>query len=585
VAVGLLAAGPASAARPVLVVTVSDSPDPAPSQGQVTYAVNVKNNGTTRGYNVKVTMPLPSGTQFVKCAVSTKKACTLASGVISTTLGTMLAHQEIKVSVVLNMPAVTAKSVITVSAKANGTLVTDGSGSTTTTILASTANVTFLPSNRAGTVSCGATLSSAVFGTDTTVKFVDGLGCATGNGFTIAASGKTVDLNKNKVIGATLKGNVGITIGSGATNVTVIGGSTGGSSGLEYFDYCVKEQGGNTGLTLSGLRCFRARSAGVYSVSNGVTMTGLLLDKVVGASSSTTETLPGGVGIRALGNAHIKDTIVRRSGAIGIWADGATDPDHDGVVVLIDGNTTTSRIEDSTGIGLLLEGGPHSVKDTLVAGDSTPGPNKDGVVIGDDAVNTVLDGVVVKNHGGNAFVVGGTGIKISRSSADAVALDGFAVSAANAVLSGNQAHPAGNGFVVTGDGAALTSNTAENAGLDGFVVAGTGATLSGNNAKTGAGRGFVLGGSAGTYNTNTAESNAGNGFEISSGGGQFTSNRAKQNTGTGFQVSGSGNTFKTNIAELSGGAEWVIAAGNTDGGGNTANGAQFSFTSGGITIP
>jgi len=588
VVLALAAPWPAGAvpARSVLVVTIGDSPDPAPGLGQVIYSINVKNDGRFRAFNVRVTMPVPQGTQFIKCAVTPKRVCTLSGGVVSTTIGTMAAHLQIKVSVTLAMPAVSTTSVITVSADANGDSVTDGKASITTTILAAAVPVTFLPSNTAGAVSCGDTLTSSTFQTDTTVKFLGGLGCASGSGLKITASGKTIDLNKNKITGASAKGNVGIRIGAGTTGVSIIGGSTSGTAGIEYFDYCVKEEGNNTNTSISTLRCFRARSAGIYSVSNGVNIAGILVDKAVG-TATTTEILPGGVGIWARGNAHIKDTIVRRTGGVGIWADGANDPDADGRVVLIDGNTTTSRVETSAGVGIRLDGGPHKVKDTFVQGDALTGPGKDGVIIGDTGIGSDLDGVIVKDHGGNGVVVGGTGATISRSSVDAVALDGFVVTASGATLSGNSAVPDGNGFVISGAGNSLATNTAEDAGGDGFVVSGPDATLSGNTAKTGGGRGFVISGSGGAYNTNTAEANAGQGFLISGGAGgsnTFAGNRAKQNTGAGFEVPGTANHFDTNKAEFSGGAEWIIGPGNFNDGGNTANGGQFSFTSAGGTF-
>jgi len=51
----------------VLITTVSDSPDPASSAGQVIYTILVKNDGTTKAYKVLVTIPMPAGTSFVKC--------------------------------------------------------------------------------------------------------------------------------------------------------------------------------------------------------------------------------------------------------------------------------------------------------------------------------------------------------------------------------------------------------------------------------------------------------------------------------------------------------------------------------------
>ncbi|HEV8441081.1 MAG TPA: hypothetical protein VGT40_23580, partial [Methylomirabilota bacterium] len=297
--------------RGTLVVTVSDTPDPAPTLGQVTYSIAVLNNGTTRAYNVIVTVPVPPGTQFVKCSTSNKKVCAESAGTVSTNLGAVKAHATVKVSLILKMPLVNVKSTITLTAKANGDGVDDGSGSQTTTILAGTAPVVFLPSNRTGTVSCGDTLGPATFGADTTMQFKDGLGCASAAvGLTVSAPGKTVNLNKFKIVtdAVTLTlGSVGIRAVN-ASNATIAGGSTGGSAGLEYFDFGVKDDGGNGGLLVSQLRVFRARSAGVRTVSDGVTLSSLLVDKAT-ATANTTAELPGGVGIHASGITKIQNSI------------------------------------------------------------------------------------------------------------------------------------------------------------------------------------------------------------------------------------------------------------------------------------
>ncbi len=58
----LAAAGPAHADRGSLAITVGDSPDPAPTEGQVAYSIAVKNTGTIRAENVTVTVPIPAGT-------------------------------------------------------------------------------------------------------------------------------------------------------------------------------------------------------------------------------------------------------------------------------------------------------------------------------------------------------------------------------------------------------------------------------------------------------------------------------------------------------------------------------------------
>ena len=70
----------------------------------------------------------------------------------------------------------------------------------------------------------------------------------------------------------------------------------------------------------------------------------------------------------------IKDSIARRAGAIGIWVGGTTDVNGDGRIATVEGDKTSCSttsgskmlIERGVGIGLLLDGGPHFVKDICV---------------------------------------------------------------------------------------------------------------------------------------------------------------------------------------------------------------------------
>jgi hypothetical protein len=535
---------------------------------------------------VVVTIPLPPATQFVKCATTPKKVCTQAAGTVTATIGNMGAHATVKISLILAMPSVGAASTITLSANANGSGVSDDTESETTTILPATVPVVYLPSQRQGTVSCGDTLGPFE-ANEQTVQLGGSLGCASlptpssPAALTIATSDKTLDLAGFKIVGGALGsnlGNVGIRV-TNASNVAILGGGTGSSHGIEYFDVGVKADAGSPGLGVDQLRIFRARSAGIETAADGVTLAHLLIDRTVAAAGATA-TLPGGVGIHASGNTLINDSVVRRSATVGIWADG-THQDSSGYVVTITGNTSTMQVEESTGIGLWLDNGPHSVKDTLVSGDGINGTSTDGVVVGPTGTGIRLDGVAVKSHGGDGFVIDGATTLISRSSVDqTVGGDGFVINGSATALNGNEAKASGHGFVINGPASALTSNTAT-AGHDGFVVNADGATLSSNNAIQNGARGIVALGAGGTFDSNLAESNSTHGVFISGANNHFTNNSSKQNHGAGFWVPGSGNEFNTNSAELNTGNEWTLGAGNVDNGGNRKNGATFSFTSAG----
>lgn len=580
--------GPAAAQLPTtLIVSLSDSADPAASGGQITYAVIVRNDGGVAAREVVVTIPLPPGTAFVRCSNTALTPCTLAGGTVTTALGKIRAWQEVRVSLTLTMPTVTSVSTVTVTADADSSTATDDRNSETTTVLPPGSFVTYLPSGRIGPIACGDTLTPESFGLDTIAMLSGSLGCTAGAwGLKITAPATTLDLNRFKIFWnapvTTAAGTVGILVN--AARVTIVGGSRGGQSGIEAFDWCVKDEGNAKKLRIDTLRCFRPRSAGFDIAAKKARILTSLVDRATIGTASNTALLPGGVGIHTRGdNVHIHDTIVRRSAAIGIWAEGA-DTNADGIVALIDGNTSTMRLEYSAGIGLLLDGGPHGVKDVWVQGDGLPGAGKDGVVVAATGVGNVVDGVVVKDHMGNGFVVEGTGTDIVRCNVEGVGLDGYVVTGPGSLLNGNGVQFANHGYVVTGLDTVLASNGAENLVGDGYIVNADNADASGNYAKANGGRAFVIGGNGSLYDTNTAESNAGDGFVVAGGGNALKGNRSKKSGGTGFSVAGTGNLFNSNLAELNTGDEWVIGPDNIDEGGNKASGSTFSFTSAGGTF-
>ena len=576
---------PGGPPRGTLVVTISDTPDPAPMLGQVTYAIEVKNDSTTGASNVLVTIPLPPNTEMVKCATTPKKPCSLAAGTVTATLGSVAAHATIKISLVVIMPepSVPGTSTITLHASANGDGVTDGTATETTTILPATARVLFQPSGTPGTLNCGGTLTAAAFpGADTRVQFTEGLGCASsGTALIVRASGKTIDLAGFKIIGGSLAsnaGNVGIFVNN-ASNVTILGGGTTGIHGLEYFDYGVRSDAGSDGLSVDSLRIFRARSAGLEVASNGVTISDVLIDRTVPVVGATVGQ-PAGVGIHASGNAVISDTIVRRSGAIGILADG-THQDASGFVVTITGNLANMQVEQNAGVGIQFDNGPHRVVFTSVIGDGISGTSTDGVVVGPTATGILLDSVVVKEHGGDGFVIDGASVRIVSSSVDTtVGGDSFVISGAAAILENNDAQSLGNGYMINGASSTLTSNSAET-GKDGFVINADGASVTNNNAVGNKSRGIVVAGNAGLFDTNLAQFNGTHGMVILGSNHRFINNQSKGNKNSGFSVSGTQNSFGTNAAELNSGTEWIIGANNLDEGGNSRNGSRFTFTSAG----
>jgi uncharacterized repeat protein (TIGR01451 family) len=574
-----------------LFVTITDNLDPAAALGTITYAVNVQNSGPNKVTNMVVVSTLPQGSQLLQCSPS----CTVGSGTVTSTFSSVSANASKKQSIILKAPDTDTSVALSLTAKATATGAHAGDGAQSTTIAADTATAVLHPSLRTTTVSCGQTLDGDFFASDTTVQLTESLGCAlTDFGLSVSANNVMLDLNGKKIVGDagdTVPGKIGVVIEQNATNVTIRGGSTSGTSGIEYFDWCIRDDGGNTGLVINQVRCFRARSAAFDIVSDNVQINKSLTDNTIPSAGNTADLLTtppgkGGVGIRARGyNISIKDTKVRRSKEVGIWASGSH-PDLNSFAVSIEGKTTSMMVETNYGIGIRLERGPHRIKGGTVSGEGFDrGTSTDGIVVEQSAIKTVIDGAVVKNHRGNGIVVHGSQTRIDRSGIDLMALDGVVSTqtATATILNGNSSKPKGHGFVIEGPDSVLTTNTAETAGLNGFVVRGTSADLSGNKAKSNKGDGYVLEGPNAFLEANGAELNTGRGYQITGSNNILKSNTSKQNVGIGFNVPGSGNQFQTNGAERNGSSEWVIGAGNS-GSGNSANGRSISFNSAGGTF-
>ena len=72
-----MAATPHQAAAQVdLVLNVTDTPDPVPATGTVTYAVVISNNGLTTASGVTYTMNVPSNTSYAGFTAGTGASCT-----------------------------------------------------------------------------------------------------------------------------------------------------------------------------------------------------------------------------------------------------------------------------------------------------------------------------------------------------------------------------------------------------------------------------------------------------------------------------------------------------------------------------
>jgi len=490
-----------------LVITGTPSPQPAGSASQVTYSITITNtfgancNGVT-ATGVAVTMTLPGGAQFASCTTNPAgQSCVPAAGIVIATFETIGpgSANAARVTLRANMPGVTQTTTLSLQIFAHadnaigGEEPRDGSFTINSTVLPPATRLMMVPSGRIVPVGCGSTVDSALFGSDTEGQLLDGLVCDNGSGVTITAAGKTLNLLGKKISSSVrITGNAGIIVGPNAPNITIKGGGTAGTMGIEQFEYCVKDLGGNNSLTISGLRCFRAKGAGIWALSNGILIDSSLVDNTV--PDTKLEFPGGGVGIQVAGdNVHVKDTIVRRSKNIGFWAYGV-DLDGSGSVSTYDGSSTaTSRIENNFGIGAFFSGGPHLMKNTQVQGDdSVAGTSQEGIVVDGTGMGVTIDSVVIKKHHGDAVHVhaGAIGTVIARTNAEDIGGDGFVVDAASTVNGNSATLVAGDGFVVNAP-AALNTNSVEQGSGNGFVI-NAAAMVDNNSAVDNAGRGYVL---------------------------------------------------------------------------------------------
>lgn len=591
VGLGLGTLGPAAADHMpnTLLVTVTDYPDPAASGAEIDYTGSVKNNGQYRSFNVRLEATLPAGSTLATCRTSVSTVhCVPAGTTVSATFPRVAAHGTVRMFVTVVAPVVATPTVIRLDLNATGDNAHKGDGSQSTTVHPPVTGATLLPSGQGVGVRCGDTIDGPFMGSDTTVVLNLGLTCNNpGHALRIAASGVTLDLGGKKIIHTTPRraGDVGVLVAAGATGVTIQGAGTQSTKGIEHFDVCVKDEGDNAGLRVTGLRCFRARSAGIDISSAGVTVSQSLIDNTIPAVGITGDPDGGGVGIRARGdNIVIRDTIVRRSDRIGIWAHG-TDTDGNGRVVTVEGNTSTSRVETNARTGILLEQGPHRVNATRVQAAGPASTSGDGIVVGPSAVDTLLNGVQVRRHGGNGVRVEGVNTRIDNGDVEEVGGVGYLI-LAPAVVAGTQVTLVqGDGYRVeaAAAGALLDSNAIENSPGNGFVINGA-AMVSGNSAKDVGGWGFVVGATGAHLDSNEVEVAGLGGVRVTGNSNTLEGTGVTETLGIGFEIVGVDNVLDSCAAERNVGVEFAIGPNNEDGGSNSANGDSFTFTGAGGTF-
>ena len=97
-----------------LLLTKTDSVDPVPTAGILTYTINVTNNGAAAADNVVISDPLPVGTTFLSCT-PTLGSCSGTPGTndpVTTTIATLppAGSVIVTINVTVTAPATTVLS-------------------------------------------------------------------------------------------------------------------------------------------------------------------------------------------------------------------------------------------------------------------------------------------------------------------------------------------------------------------------------------------------------------------------------------------------------------------------------------------
>lgn len=354
----------------------------------------------------------------------------------------------------------------------------------------------------------------------------------------------------------------------------------------------------------SHLDCGDATTAtdGIVVAHSGVEISGREKWSIQGPGRSS---LRSGFGIRiAAGVSDVKITNFRAIERFGIGVgdeSGSSNLQVDGsgvrrnAIAGIRFFAERSRVEevkaDRNNIGIELSGEDSTIKDSRAT--RSEGPDGIGIVLGGEDL------------GGNGRVVRVTSCDVTENQGDGL----HVVSGAQQVEESDFIGNGGAGLVIDGDGGKYESNSIKLNGTDGVVLGGGFNELTANRSDQNARSGYVITANAHANNinnngagtashhgnglhgfeiyaaftfldTNRAEANAQTGFHIAGAGTAIESNYAGENAGRGFDVVGAGNTLDTNVGEINGLFEFAIGPGNTDGSGNRANGATFTFESG-----
>ncbi|HKR00217.1 MAG TPA: SBBP repeat-containing protein [Pyrinomonadaceae bacterium] len=120
-----------------LAVELSATPEVAPPGSQLTYQINVSNNGPHQATDVTLTDELPSGVSFLS-ATPTEGTCAEASGTVTCELGELAQDSSVYVTIVVNITAAsgtTVENTVSVSNTTTDPNLLNNSATTSTEVL------------------------------------------------------------------------------------------------------------------------------------------------------------------------------------------------------------------------------------------------------------------------------------------------------------------------------------------------------------------------------------------------------------------------------------------------------------------
>ncbi|MEA3210564.1 MAG: hypothetical protein QOE70_3621 [Chthoniobacter sp.] len=464
--------------RADLAVTKSDSPDPIIAGNNVTYTVNLANNGASNAQSVTLTDAVPAGTTFVSAVVTTGSGWTVTAPAVGGTgnvvfsKGTVDASETGVFTIVANVnPSAASGSTITNSATAASTTTdpdnSNNTGTATTTVqtqadLAVTKNDSPDPVIAGNNVTYTINLANNGVSNAQSVTLTDAVpagttfvsaAVTTGSGWTITAPavGGTGNVVFSKsTVGATETGVFTIVAkvnSSAASGSTIINSATAASTTTD------PTPGNNTGTatttvnTQADLVVTKNDSPDPVIAGNNVTYTINLANN--GASDAQTVTLTDAV---PAGTTFVSAVVTTGSGwtvtapAVGgtgsvVFSKSTVGASETGVFTIV------AKVNSSAANGLVID---NTATATSATADPTPGNNSSTAVT---TVQTQADLAVTKNDSPDP-VIAGNDVTYTINLGNAGASDAQSVTLTDAV-------PAGTTFVsavvTTGTGWTVTA--------------------------------------------------------------------------------------------------------------------------------